>query len=167
MATLHLITGPWASGKTSLIPHLKRLLPECVVFDWDMIIPGLSAASQKDVYTDPSTWDGLRETWLAVVEAILSGERDVVLCGPLNPDAFDSSRLTAASVRCAYLDWNDETLSDRLRARGVSEADLAEELSMAANLRASSYDAVSGLERDPQQLARAVAAWVRQDRNEG
>jgi ABC-type cobalamin/Fe3+-siderophores transport system ATPase subunit len=53
---LHLILGPWASGKSTLVEHLARLLPQHVVFDWDLIIPALSATASKDVFTDPSTW---------------------------------------------------------------------------------------------------------------
>jgi energy-coupling factor transporter ATP-binding protein EcfA2 len=49
--TLHLVLGPWGSGKSTLVQRLAELLPECVVFDWDLIIPGLSLNAGKDVFT--------------------------------------------------------------------------------------------------------------------
>ena len=48
-ATLFLLTGPWASGKSTLAPLLARLLPEVVVLDWDALLPGLSRACGTDV----------------------------------------------------------------------------------------------------------------------
>lgn len=161
MATLHLIVGPWAAGKTSLTPVLQRLLPDCVVFDWDVIIPGLSSAADKDVHTDPSTWAGLKQTWFAILNSVLSGGHDAVLCGPVTPAEISADRVRADSVRCAYLDWPDEVLAKRLRARVESEVDIAEELATAASLRASPHDAIPATGRDPHQLARDVAAWVR------
>ena len=71
---LYLVVGPWGSGKSSLVPHLTELLPSLVVFDWDIIIPGISTASGKNVFSDPATWDGLIEAWTAILKALLRGE---------------------------------------------------------------------------------------------
>lgn len=160
-ATLHLLTGTWASGKTSLIPHLLPLLPDVVVFDWDVLLPGLSAAAGKDAHHDPSTWNGLREMWIAVVGAVLAGGRDVVLSGPATPDDFARSGIPARSIRCAYLDLPDEVIAERLRARRVPEQDVADELAAMVALRASAHTPLPAGGRDPRQVAGLVAAWVR------
>lgn len=159
-ATLHLLTGPWGAGKSTLVPHLARLLPEVVVFDWDALLPGLSAATGRDARTDASTWDGLREMWIAVVRAVLAGGHDVLLCGPARPDVFSRGTFDGP-VRCAYLDCPDEVLADRLRSRGAREQDIADEVADMAALRASGYHPLPAGGRTPQQLAAAVAAWVR------
>jgi energy-coupling factor transporter ATP-binding protein EcfA2 len=57
-ATLFLLTGPWASGKSTLVPLLARLLPEVVVLEWDTLLPGLSRACGTDAHADASTWGG-------------------------------------------------------------------------------------------------------------
>lgn len=57
--SLHLIVGPWASRQSTLVERLTDVLPEHVVFDWDLIIPGPSVTAGKDVFTDASTWDGM------------------------------------------------------------------------------------------------------------
>ncbi|HEX6368146.1 MAG TPA: AAA family ATPase [Longimicrobium sp.] len=160
MATLHLLTGAWGSGKTTLIPHLVPALPDAVVFDWDALLPGLSAAAGTDAHRDPSTWDGLRAMWIAVVGAVLAGGRDVVLCGPATPEDFAEGGIARASIRWACLDLPDEVLAARLRARGEREEDVADELEAMAALRASACTTLPAGGLDPRQVAAVVAAWV-------
>jgi hypothetical protein len=160
-ATLHLLTGPWASGKSSLVPHLARLLPEVVVFDWDALLPGLSAAAGKDAHADTSTWEGLRAMWAAVAGSVLAGGRDVLLCGPALPQDLAESGVGAHPVRCAYLDCGDEILAERLRTRGETEAEISDELAFMAALRRSDHAPVRAGERPPPEIAAEVAAWVR------
>ena len=159
MATLHLLTGPWGAGKTTLVPLVAELLPEAVVFDWDVLLPGLSAAAGKDAHRAPSTWNGLRELWIAIVRAVLAGGRDVRLCGPARPEDFAASGIP--SIRCAYLDGADDVLARRLRARGEREADVADEFADMAALRASGHVPLRADGRTPRQLAGDVAAWAR------
>jgi hypothetical protein len=160
MATLHLLTGPWASGKTSVVPHLARLLPEVVVFDWDILLPGLSAAAGKDASRDASTWEGLEEMWVAVVESVLAGGRDVLLCGPVVPEDLAGTPLNAFPLRCAYLDCEDEVLVGRLRARGTAEEEIPDELETMAALRRSGHARVVAGDRTPPRIAAEVAAWI-------
>jgi ribose 1,5-bisphosphokinase PhnN len=161
-ATLHLLVGPWASGKTTLVPILARMLPGVVVFDWDVLLPGLSAASGTDAHADASTWRGLRLAWTAVVVSVLAGGRDVLLCGPALPKAF--AQLGIAPPRCAYLDCADDVLAERLRARGSSDDEIADELAFMAALRRSPHRSVIVGDRAPEQVAMEVADWVRRDR---
>jgi hypothetical protein len=159
-AMLHLLAGPWGSGKTSLVPHLRQLLPEVVVFDWDVLLPGLSQAAATDPYTDSSTWHGLEAMWTAIVGAVLSGGRDVLLCRPAEPEVFVQHGIPSHSIRCAYLDCADEILAERLRNRGETDEDIAEELAAMANLRRSCHKPLPVAGRTPEQLAEDVTAWV-------
>lgn len=160
MGTLHLVLGPWGSGKTTLARELPALAANCVVFDWDLIIPGLSRASGKDVRSDSSTWDGLRATWSSIIEAVLGSGHDVVLCGPAGAAEMAIGAIRGITVRCAYLDCPDEVLSSRLQARGAKRHEIAEELAVARTLRASDYQAVRTESRDSGEVAADVAAWI-------
>ncbi|HET7228969.1 MAG TPA: hypothetical protein VFJ16_03170 [Longimicrobium sp.] len=159
-ATLHLLTGPWASGKSTLVPILASLLPGVVVFDWDVVLPGVSAASGRDAHTDPSTWGGLKEIWAAIIHSVLAGGRDVLLCGPARPEDFGAGSGARHPIRCAYLECGDELLAARLLARGETDAAIADELGEMAALRKSGHHPVRVEGRTPDEIAREVAAWV-------
>lgn len=159
MPTLFLLAGAWASGKTETVERLLGLLPTMTVFDWDLIIPGLSAVSGKDVFRDPSTWNGLRDTWKAIVGASLAARRDVLLCGPPTSESLVDPG-EDVSVRRAYLDCPDDVLSDRLSARGATGSEIADELSVAAALRASSDHRIAVDNGGPNAVALEVVKWV-------
>jgi hypothetical protein len=161
MATLHLLAGPWAAGKSTLVPHLARLLPEVVVFDWDALLPGLSEATGRDAHGDASAWPGLRAMWADVIRSVLAGGRDVLLCGPATPDDFAGIAPDPRAVRCAYLDCPDEVLARRLRHRGERPDAIDDELAGMAMLRQSPYDPVAAGDRDARAVAAEVAGWVR------
>ncbi len=159
MPTLFLLTGPWASGKTSVADRLGAFLPAVTIFDWDLIIPGLSAASGKDVHVDSSTWPGLQQTWKAIVRASL-GQRDVLLCCPPLSGEFALDLGAGVTVRHAYLDCPDDVLVERLRERGASEAEIADELSVASSLRESAGQRIAVDNGNPAVVAEEVASWV-------
>jgi hypothetical protein len=156
---LHLILGPWASGKSILVQRLAELLPGYVVFDWDLIIPGLSLTAHKDVFTDASTWDGLKATWFAIIESVLSGGHNVVLCCSIHPDEIPTEVAAPERIRAAYLDCPDDALRARLSARDEAPGNIRDELAEAAELRRSGYFRLDGA-RDPDSLAMDAAAWV-------
>lgn len=160
MPTLSLVIGPWASGKTELANELRTRAPS-VVLDWDLIIPGLSKTSGKDVHSDPTTWPGLRETWAAIVSAVLAGGSDLVLCGPADPEDLHLDERLGVTVRCAYLDCPDATLRERLEARGVSSQEIEDELEMAASLRTSDWYRIRVADRSSSEVADEVARWLR------
>lgn len=160
MPILYLVSGAWGSGKTATVAHLIHLLPTVAVFDWDLIIPGLSAASGKDVHREPSTWPGLRETWKAIVGASLAAGRDVVLFGPPSADEFAVDLGPGVSLRRAYLDCADDVLGERLRGRGATESEIADELAVAASLRASGEHRIAVDNRGADAVALEVAKWV-------
>lgn len=160
-ARLHLVTGPWGSGKSSILPALASLLPDHVVLDWDLVIPGISVAAGKDVHSDPSTWAGLQETWEALIETLLRSGHNVVLCGPATPDQLDDGRLGTSSIRCAYLDCPDDLLTQRLHERGASDEAVADELAVSRALRGSGYAAIAVAGKSPREVAEEVTRWVR------
>lgn len=158
-STLHLILGPWGAGKSTLAERLPKLLPEHVIFDWDLVIPGLALATGKDAFRDSSTWEGLYAIWLAIIQAVLDGGHNVVLCCSVQPVDIPLDVVSPRRIRAAYIDCSDDELRARLGARRESAGDIGGELAEATALRQSSYFRLDGA-RDPDALAEAAAMWI-------
>src|SRR6201996_1336792 len=71
---LFVVTGASGAGKTTVTAPLRRLLPECDVFEGDLIsqVAGLG-------------WDTWRDTWLRIAYAAGLNSRPMVLCTSLIP----------------------------------------------------------------------------------
>jgi hypothetical protein len=161
MAThkLYLLTGPWASGKTTTTELL--LLTEAIVLDWDSIISPLSLVANSDVRTDPTTWPGLKATWATIVTLLISNGRSVLLIGPTTPEDWSESGLADTPTECAYLDWPNAIIEARLRSRGTPEDGISEELQFLEELRSSDYTAITLDTQTPEQVAGQVTVWIR------
>ncbi len=129
------------------------------MFDWDLIIPGLSLAGDRDVFTDASTWKGLYATWFAIIGAVLAGGHDVVLCCSVRPDDVPPDVAPPERIRVAYIDCPDDVLRERLVDRGESGENIKEELLEARELRQSIHFRLDGAQ-PPNELAAAAAEWV-------
>ena len=101
----------------------------------------------------------MKTTWLAIIEAMLAGGRDVVLCRPATPADLEG-RLGGVRVGCAYLNCSDSLLRQRLRARGEAEDAIADELAYAERLRRSGYDAIRVDDRSPREVAESFVGWL-------
>lgn len=161
--TIYFIVGPWASGKSTLCALLPSRLPEAVIFDWDLIIPGLSLATGTDVHEDASTWPGMRAIWAAILQSIASAGRDVILVGPVTPDDLFEADQKEIPTECLYLNWPDEVLAERLRQRNRSEEEIEDELQFAQSLRSSSWHAVNLSGENEDEMTDRVAAHLHVD----
>jgi len=159
--TIYLIAGPWASGKSTLAGLLPARVPECVVFDWDVIIPALSIATRTNVRADGATWPGLKAIWLAIVRSVASTGRDVVLLGPLTASDFTAQELDGVSYRSATLSWPEETIADRLEARDATSREIEDELKAARELSASTHHRIDLDGCSPEEMTDRVAQWIR------
>jgi hypothetical protein len=159
--TIHFVAGTWASGKSTLAGQLPARIPACVVFDWDLLIPGLSIATQTDVRTDPTTWPELKAIWISIIRRVAASGRDVILLGPLTSDDFSSADLGGAPYRCACLNWPDDIIADRLGARGTPRSEILEELRSAKELRSSTHYQIELAGCTLKQMIDRVATWIR------
>jgi RNase adaptor protein for sRNA GlmZ degradation len=105
---LFVVTGASGAGKTTVTALLGRRLPECAVFEGDLI-------NQIAVLG----WDMWRDTWLRVAHGIAQGGRSTVLCASLLPSQLESlpARKLLGPVHFGNLDCPDDVLAARLRAR--------------------------------------------------
>lgn len=73
---LFVVTGASGVGKTTVTAPLRRLLPECVVFEGDPISQVASLG-----------WDVFQNTWLHIAHEVTLNGRSMVLCTSLMPSA--------------------------------------------------------------------------------
>ncbi|HEY1824313.1 MAG TPA: hypothetical protein VGG83_30780 [Trebonia sp.] len=154
---LFVVTGASGAGKTTVTAPLGRLLPECAVFEGDLI-------SQ----IAPLGWDMWRDTWLRIAHGVALNGRPTVLCSSLLPAQLESlpARKLLGPIHFCNLDCPDDVLAARLRARPSWRHSHAEEVIVthqrfAAWLREHidpTWD-TSTLAVD--ELAERIAAWIR------
>ncbi len=105
---LFVVTGASGAGKTTVTAPLCRLLPQCAVFEGDLINQVAALG-----------WDMWRDTWLRIAHGVALNGRPTVLCTSLLPDQLESlpARKLLGPIRFCNLDCPDDVLAARLRAR--------------------------------------------------
>jgi hypothetical protein len=154
---LFVVTGASGAGKSTIIEPLRRRLPDCEVFDSDLILRVAELG-----------WDTWRNTWLQLAYAISLNGRATVLLGPLVPDQLERlpGRRLVGPVHFCHLDCPDDLLAERLRARPAwrgssSEEFIARQHGFAAWLRANVHPTFDTGVPDAEAVADRVADWVR------
>jgi hypothetical protein len=152
---LFVVTGASGAGKSMIVEPLRRRLPDCEIFETDVIL-----------HVAALGWDTWRNTWLQLAHAVALNGRATVLCGSLLPEHLEGlpARRLLGPIRFCNLDCPDEILAARLRARpawrGWTEEQIAEHQRFAAWLRTHirpTFD-TGALGRD--EVADRVAGWV-------
>ena len=102
---LFVVTGTSGAGKTVLVPELRKHLPECIIFDKDLLL----ASYGEHFYNN----------WLLIAHSIAQGGRHCVICGTIMPDDFEQcgARELVGTIYFLNLHCNDEVREQRLRAR--------------------------------------------------
>ncbi len=103
---LFVVTGASGSGKTTVIPELRCRLPECVVFD-------------KDLLWGRAAGEHFTNNWLRIAYSIAQGGRHTIICGTIMPwdiDACPDLGLVG-TVHFLNLHCRDEIREQRLRER--------------------------------------------------
>lgn len=162
---LFVVTGASGAGKTTVTGPLRRLLPDCDVFDVDVLPLQLAALG----------WDTWRNAWLRLAHGIALNGRVTVLCGSLLPSQLDGlpARKLLGPVHFGNLDCPGDVLAARLRARptwrhGSSSADsvVAEHQRFAAWLRAHIQPSWDTSALTPEEAAGRITAWVQKTLSE-
>jgi broad-specificity NMP kinase len=168
---LFVVTGANGTGKSSLCPHLRELLPDCVVFEGDVI---------------PITWSldewserkaEYRNTCLSVALEIARNDLPVIFVSTADPDEFEASPIRSQFHHIHYLALvcDEEVIEQRLRSRPVPHTPVAKDFDRYLNTQLwvdRSYRAAAGADPSltvvdvsallPQRTAEQVAIWVRE-----
>jgi hypothetical protein len=102
-----IVTGASGVGKSSLIPDLRRLLPEWELFETDIL------------WDSGGDWQFVRQNWLRIAHSIAQSGRPTILCGTLLPEDVDrcDHRELFSQVHYACLHCEPAALATRLRTR--------------------------------------------------
>jgi len=153
---LFVVTGASGTGKSTITGPLRRLLPDCEVFDTDTIL-GVAALG----------WDAYRSTWLRLAHAVALNGRMTVLCGSLLPSQLEvlPARKLIGPIHWCTLDCPDAVLAERLGSRpswrgSSTESVIGEHQRFAAWLRAHIRPCLDTGELSPAETAEQVATWV-------
>jgi hypothetical protein len=153
---LFVVTGASASGKTAIVPELIPRLPECEVFDVDLL---LSLATHG--------WDEYRNAWLLVAAGIAANGRPTVICGSVLPEQLDGlpDRDRVGPIHFLNLHCTDAVREARLRQRPAwregNDHKIEEHHRFASWLVATMDVSVDTTTCTVAQSADQVAAWVR------
>lgn len=104
---LFIVTGTSGAGKTAVIPELRRLLPECDVFETDVL------------WDSGGDWSMVKCNWLRIAYSIAQSGRHTILCGTMQPTELEQCdhypffrRIHWLALHC-----DDEARASRLRER--------------------------------------------------
>ena len=154
---LFVVTGASGAGKTTVTEPLRRLLPDCDVFEADITLQVAALG-----------WDTWRNTWLRLVHGVALNGRVTVLCGSLMPDQLESvpARKLLGPIHFCNLDCRDDVLAERLRARPSwrhrsSESAILDHQRFAAWLRTHIQPCWDSSVLTPGEVAGQIATWVR------
>jgi energy-coupling factor transporter ATP-binding protein EcfA2 len=155
------VTGASGSGKSTVLPELRRLLPEVIILD-------------KDILWNFTASDKFNEVWLRIVYTLAQSGRHALICGTTMPWdlAKSEDRGLVGTIHFLNLHCNDTVREARLRARpewrgSGGEAFVAEHIQFAHWLlenAATAFDppmlTLDTTNSSPLEVARAIAEWV-------
>jgi hypothetical protein len=81
------VLGAPGSGKSTVTPPLRTLLPGCMVMDWDVFMEPAAQLAGRDIRSHPETWPGYRQLVRTTLDT-MAGQR-VVMLGVTAPDDLE------------------------------------------------------------------------------
>jgi adenylate kinase family enzyme len=79
------LVGAPGSGKSTLVPHLRRRLANWVVIDWDFLLVPSSSLAGSDIRDMPSRWAAYDDLVLATVTEISESGVECAVVGVRTP----------------------------------------------------------------------------------
>jgi hypothetical protein len=159
-ASLHLLAGAPAAGKTTLLPYLLKAADGLVVMDMDELLEdgALIGVPIADPAAAPA-WPAYDRMWERIVTIVRrSGHPVLLLCPVPDPEELAQGGRWAAPVRWALLDCPDEVRLHRLQERGAPREWIEEAMADAAIGRALASTVFAG--DDAAELAARILAWA-------
>lgn len=151
------VLGAPGSGKSTVAPLLRSVLPSYVIVDWDAYMDAASELAGRDVRRSPNRWSAYRRLVRAIVETI--DPSPLVMLGVCTPSELEGWPIDAWIL----LDCSDEQRQHRLSVI-LESAAVNEALADAARYRALDLPVIDTTHKAPQAVAAELASIIRKPR---
>jgi hypothetical protein len=148
------VFGAPGSGKSTVAPLLRSVLPSYVIVDWDAYMDAASELAGRDVRRSPNRWSAYRRLVRAIVETIYP--LPLVMLGVCTPDELEGWPIDAWIL----LDCSDEERQHRLSVI-LESVEVNEALADAARYRALDLPVIDTTHKTPQAVAAELADIIR------
>ena len=160
---LFVVTGASAGGKTTVFPHVARLLGgRCIIFDMDWLLDAATELSHSESLS-PIDWAAYRSPWLSIAHGVAQSRMPTVLFGPLIPDhlARLPNRKWVGDIHFLLLDCLDDVRQRRIEARPPWRSrDIEAQTSFGHWLRENIPDQIDTSRGSPEEAATGVVDWI-------
>lgn len=156
-----MVTGAPGAGKSTVVPELLRLRlttavgeRRLVVMDMDELLDPDGRILGIDIAhsSAAANWPAYSALWLRITELVRRSGTPMLLLSPMVPRQMPEGRWL-------HLDCPDAVRQQRLAARGWSDAQIADALADAAEIRKVVPRSVAG-DGTPEESARSILTWV-------
>jgi chloramphenicol 3-O-phosphotransferase len=144
------VLGAPGSGKSTVTPLLRTLMPGCIVMDWDVFMEPAAQLAGRDIRSHPETWPGYRQLMRTTLET-MAGQR-VVILGVGAPDDLEGWPVSSWLV----LDCTDQERRRRL-TQACRAADASEAVADAAEYRSLGLPVIDTTALTPDEVASELA----------
>jgi len=158
---LFLISGASGTGKSTLVCHLRPLLPDCVVVGGDLLVDVTNRDHQSFL-----------GRWLRIAYAAAQSGHPIVIAGVIEKTELDAhvDRSLVGRIHVIGLHTSEEVRVARLQARPrwakhsaeKRAAKIAEHVNFAKRVAEDAELLVDTTENTVENIAQEVAAWIQQ-----
>ena len=152
------ILGAPGSGKTAVVAHLRHLLPQSVILDWDALMEPAGLLAGCDISDTEATWSPYAALVRRAVE--IADPARVILLGVCTPGELSDW----PDGQWLLLDCSDSERTRRLTRRGEEDAAIGSALSDAAEYRSLGLETLDTTSLTAEQTAEAIVSILARGR---